>query len=218
VRYYAVGEYGDTSGRPHFHVCLFGYPGCSNGITRVNVINGEADWMNCCPTCRLIGKTWGKGLVQVGVLTPQSASYCANYTVKKMTSWNDKRLNGRHPEFARMSLKPGIGHDSLWEVASTMMRYDLDERMIDVPISLASGKSVRLPLGRYLRKRLRGLVGRDDATPKEVLAAMEEEVRPLREAAFEASRSFKEVVIEASAGEVANLEAKFDLYRGKKSL
>lgn len=88
LRYYLVGEYGDESQRPHYHAALFG----------LSHLEGE-----------LLRTSWGHGHIQLGTLTKESAQYIAGYVTKKMTAPDDPRLQGRHPEFARMSLRPGIG-------------------------------------------------------------------------------------------------------------
>ena len=44
-------------------------------------------------------------------------------SVQKMTAKDDPRLSGRPPEFCRMSLKPGIGADAMWDVASDFRRF-----------------------------------------------------------------------------------------------
>lgn len=136
LRYFAVGEYGDFSGRPHYHAALFGV-----GVTE-DVRVREA---------------WGLGHIMLGDLTFASASYVAGYVTKKMTAWDDVRLNGRHPEFARMSLRPGIGASAMSDVAAALFNqhgWDEITRTGDVPSVLRHGSRM-FPLGRYLRRELR---------------------------------------------------------------
>lgn len=188
-RYFAVGEYGDQTERPHYHAALFGFPSCSHAVRVV----GEA----CpCPPCSAVRKTWGFGHVLVGSLTPHSAGYLAGYVTKKLTSASDTRLHGRHPEFARMSLRPGIGADAMWDVASVMMQY----RLSKVPTQLRHGSKL-LPLGRYLRSKLASMM---DA---EVDASFtDERLRLVRAYAFENSRSLSECWQEFAAPAALQLE------------
>ena len=135
-RFFAVGEYGDQSWRPHYHVCLFGR----------RAEDGD-----------LVQRTWALGFTSVGTLTFQSAAYCAGYVTKKMTVVDDVRLGGRCPEFARMSLRPGIGAVAIPQIADSL-RHPAGEREIarlcDVPDVLRHGPTL-YPLGRYLRAKLR---------------------------------------------------------------
>lgn len=196
IRYFAVGEYGDESERPHFHVALFNYKSCLRGRTLRRPGSDRPQWEKCCESCRVVGNTWGFGDIDAGTLNEQSAGYVCGYVTKKMTAKDDMRLNGRYPEFARMSLKPGIGADFIWDVASTLLEYDLELRE-DVPTELQHGMK-KMPLGRYLTRKLRKSVGKDEAAPESVTEKIREELQPLREAAFDASRSFKETVVEAN--------------------
>lgn len=142
VRYFGVGEYGDFSWRPHYHVALFG-------------VGREAS--------AIVDKTWGLGFTLVGDLTLQSAAYVAGYVNKKMTARDDPRIaeSGLYPEFARMSLRPGIGApavSSLAEAISNKHGWDEIERTGDVPAVLRhSGRN--LPLGRFMRRKLREAIG-----------------------------------------------------------
>ena len=158
IRYFGVGEYGDISWRPHYHVALFGWPACTGGVK----VNGECQ----CRSCSVVRTTWNFGHVLVGRLERKSAQYMSGYVTKKMTRADDPRLLDRHPEFSRMSLRPGIGANALHDVASEILRYKLEKN--DVPAALRVGSSV-MPIGRYLQRRLRSLVGRDEAAPVEVL-------------------------------------------------
>lgn len=89
LRFFAVGEYGDQTQRPHYHLILFG----------LNLSINEKQVLNC----------WRYGSIHFGEATQQSMSYCCGYITKDMTKRDDQRLNNRHPEFTRMSRKPGIG-------------------------------------------------------------------------------------------------------------
>lgn len=140
LRFFAVGEYGDLSQRPHYHLALFGL-GPQYG--------------------KLVEKTWSLGNVMLGDLTPASARYIAGYVTKKMTSPTDPRLNGRYQEFSRMSRMPGIGCTAIPKL-SKMLEVPLGlkeiDKLGDVPASLKHGNS-QLPLGRYLREKLRQDLG-----------------------------------------------------------
>lgn len=150
VRFFGVGEYGDQSFRPHYHVALFGYPVCSRG--RTMHLN-----QRCCDVCAVLKADWQLGGIDSGDLTLDSAQYIAGYVTKKMTSVDDVRLSGRYPEFARMSLRPGVGAVAIPDVAAALSG-EIGQREIansgDVPSVLSHGRR-RLPLGRYMREVLR---------------------------------------------------------------
>lgn len=216
-RFFAVGEYGDDNFRPHYHLILFGMPNCNRGVTLTRRNRP------CCPVCQLHVETWGKGNVYLGGVSDQSAAYTCGYAVKKMTKADDPRLEGRHPEFARMSNRPGIGEGFMHEVASTLLKHGLDELLVDVPTALGHGKKL-LPLGRYLTRRLRVLIGRDPNTPKEVLNAREEELRLVREAAFltavpgQKTEAFRQALIDQAEGSAIRLAAREKRLRKKGSI
>lgn len=212
LRFFGVGEYGDYSERAHYHAALFNYPTCRFGMSRYN--EGKR---NCCSTCDYVRDTWGKGNVLVGSLQRQSASYIAGYVTKKMTAAGDIRLNGRVPEFARMSLRPGIGGDAMHEVADVVLRYDLASKVGDVPNSLRHG-ACELPLGRYLVQRVRVLSGVGKDAPKVVLDKIDAEMLPLRldARADNENPSIKKRVIEKNAGKVQRVEALERIYHARK--
>ena len=90
-RYYAVGEYGDKTKRPHYHMALF----CQN--------DEQAD---------SILRSWQQryGFTQVSEMHDEKARYLANYTAKKLTKADDARLEpGQEPEFRISSRNPPLG-------------------------------------------------------------------------------------------------------------
>lgn len=132
-----------------------------------------------------------------------------------MTALDDMRLRGRYPEFARMSLKPGIGSDAMWDVASKLLA-SLDQRA-DVPSALRQYGKLN-PIGRYLRRRLRVLVGRDEAAlPNE---ALEAEMLVLQEAARSSSEtpSLKGQLLNASEGQYRQIVARNAIYKKDRPL
>ncbi len=173
IRYFAVGEYGDLTQRPHYHLALFGWPSCSCSMQ-----SRLSRKSYTCQFCSVVSSTWGKGMVSSDVLELHSAAYVAGYVAKKLTSKDDPRLRGRYPEFARMSRNPGIGVDMMHEVASTWLSHSALDQQTDVPVGLRHGAK-QLPLGRHLRHKLREFVGRDPKAPQAVLDEMEKEVRSL---------------------------------------
>lgn len=210
-RFYLVGEYGDTSHRPHYHLILFGFEPCLRGRTRRDVISGECKWRDCCVRCRLVGESWSRGIVEIGEVNKDSCGYIAGYVMKKMTRFDDIRLNGRHPEFCRQSNQGGLGLWRIPQIAEGIKHHGLE--YLDT-VSLLVGDR-RKPLGRYLSRKLREALGKDGDTPPEVLEALASELLPLRQAAFDASSPLKDAVIAAGEQKYLNFMAKQSLY-GKK--
>lgn len=222
LRFYACGEYGDESWRPHYHVALFGYPSCRYAKTRYSR-NGP---IQCCVQCHVVHDEWGYGGVSLGNLETASAQYVAGYVTKKLNKVCP-RLGDRHPEFSRMSLRPGIGAGAMWEVADALMKFNLEESEADVPSALRHGKRL-MPLGKYLRRILRERCGLDPKAPQASLDAMAEELRAMYEAADAATAApgfsrfksavFKNMVIDAGSGERASIEAKARIFKQRKTL
>lgn len=104
------------------------------------------------------------GFISVYELTPARASYIAQYTVKKMTQKDSHNLNGRYPEFARMSRRPGLADPVIpWLADQHLTRLGsqalLDQGDVFTAIRL-DGKI--WPLGQFLRSRLRKKLGVPD--------------------------------------------------------
>ena len=191
IRTYGVGEYGTKTQRPHYHIVLFGMPHCVYGqpkIGRKRVSlekDGERYWEinQCkCKPCQLVQKKWKYGFTLNGTLTKDSAAYVCGYVTKKMTNKNNEQvkeyLQGRYPEFARMSNRPGIGANSLDNLVEILesehgCNYLLENG--DVPSTLRIAGQIR-PLGTYLKRKLREKMDwKETGTPKELLQKMQEE-------------------------------------------
>jgi len=165
IRYYLVGEYGDKTERPHYHAAIFGVS-CNGPNPRY--YNGK----KCnCNVCRITHDSWKNGFIGIGTLENDSASYIAGYiqkTVKVdgkavmgLTNKKDPLvqnwLKGRHPEFTRMSRRPGIGGDSVDNVVAALKSTYGDEYVDqhgDVPFQLTHGGQ-SYSIGRYLRECIR---------------------------------------------------------------
>jgi len=77
LRYYAVGEYGDKTYRPHYHACLFGHDFTEGAIFTQR--EPYPLWVNV-----ELNKIWGLGDVRVGALNFETARYTASYVLKKL--------------------------------------------------------------------------------------------------------------------------------------
>lgn len=111
IRFYACGEYGGRTQRPHYHIAIFNCDVTVWGDLELlrNNTSGNPLW-----TSPKIEKIWGKGFITIGDLTPESAGYIARYMLKKQKG-NERwyyEANGLIPEYTTMSNKPGISR--LW--------------------------------------------------------------------------------------------------------
>jgi len=114
-RYFGCGEYGENTGRPHFHLLLYGH---LEGFELV----GVSRFSN--PT---ILKAWNKGHILVESVDPGSIAYVCGYVEKKQADpkWFDYPVK----PFLVMSRKPGIGMvylvDNYDSIKSTKKVYGL---------------------------------------------------------------------------------------------
>lgn len=83
-RYYAVGEYGSITKRPHYHVLMF------------NVNERHHD---------MILEAWKYGQIDIGTVTLASIGYVTKYHVSR-----GDYPEGAEKPFTLMSRKPAIGH------------------------------------------------------------------------------------------------------------
>jgi len=130
LRYYAVGEYGDETNRPHYHACIFGHD-WTEGRT---ILRATPSLLWTHPQLEAV---WGLGMVSIGALTYETAQYTASYVTKKL---NNKRRYVRLEEEtgelvpltqprAFMSLRPAIGRE--WLASWGTNVYDHDHVVIN---------------------------------------------------------------------------------------
>lgn len=160
VRYYAVGEYGEKFGRPHYHAIVFGLQACGSC------------W-SCCQKgigpdrpsadCEVIRDTWNLGFVDVEDVTAASIGYVCGYIEKALYLPEWKNL--ARP-FSLMSL--GLGRDYVEEHRDQLVAM----RGVTV-----QGKEVGLP--KYYREKL------PEITPEMLLEKGQERREELHDHYFE---------------------------------
>lgn len=145
IKYYAVGEYGGQTLRPHYHAIIFN-TNLSLLLTQSEV---NAIHQGVIP---LDGKhpfktdLWQNGNITIGHLTDASAAYTLKYMCKDAQipmHKNDDRL----PEFCLMS--KGLGANYITSQTKTWHENDLLNRCY---APLPDNKKVALP--RYYRQRI----------------------------------------------------------------
>lgn len=221
MRFYGIGEYGDERGRPHYHAMLFNFPTCVYGDSGLDQTN------TCgCRVCQLVSSTWRFGRVHVGTVEARSAYYIAGYTLKGMFRFDDPRLKGRYPEFSRKSLKPGIGALALPTIADALREHQVLALEGDVVGALRHGKKI-LPIGPYLRRKLRAEFGLDEAAPACTVDLAKASMQDLREIAASLTdeathrglvnrRVYRGLMVERAKIKEGQLKARLAIYEGKK--
>lgn len=138
IKYYAVGEYGEIHGRPHYHIILFGLPEKYFKLREKIYNQKNRKWENCYSL-----DSWPYGIVHIGNVEPESIKYVTNYIDKVYygEAFIKKIYGNRQQPFSLMS--KGLG-----------ARYAKDnEKMIKQHLNITvGGKDVGIP--RYYQKKL----------------------------------------------------------------
>lgn len=217
MRYYAAGEYSPAE-RPHYHAILFGYQGCAYGKSRY----ADGRTIDCCASCDTVRDTWGKGIIECQPAAPGHFGYVSGYVMKKMTSKHDIRLNGRHPEFSRMSNggrtgQGGIGAHAVPGLAAVSKTRLDDGSAVDVVDQIRhDGK--KMLIGRYLRNKIRKELNLEQKAPPEVAAKIEAELLLLRSAAKTdpVNITLKKQLVSKASGKIASIKARAEIHNSRK--
>jgi len=115
IKYYAAGEYGGKTKRPHYHIILF---------------NAQPE---------LVEMSWQLGSVHYGKVSGASVGYTLKY-MSKPRCIPMHRNDDRQPEFSLMS--KGLGENYLDEKMISWHLKDANNRMY---INLEEGKKAAMP-------------------------------------------------------------------------
>lgn len=195
-RFYAVGEYGGQTARPHYHVIYFGLD-----IPDLKYIckSSKGDLVF---DSEFIKKVWSNGFITIEGVDVGSACYVARYCDKK------KRLNksqkeelkkkGIVPEFSRMSNRPGIGAAYLDKAEELFLEGIFNDYI--------NGKSYSFPL--YFTKKLKKMY---EDTPE--LLKYEDEALKKQYAKIAQNLELSDAV-----GDLSLYYANQDIYKSKRGL
>jgi hypothetical protein len=158
IRYYCVGEYGDTSHRPHYHIIIFGM-----ALFEKEAIEKAWSWQG-----------YQMGHIMIGDVNFSSARYVTGYIqkcLKKLDPYNEKKypwmlranINNknpvrRSPEFVTTSnRKGGLGIKFAYKIADEMKKNKINPYKVGM---IRIGKKL-CPVGRYLRTKMLERMGLD---------------------------------------------------------
>lgn len=228
LRFFAVGEYGSRTFRPHYHAALFGYPPCFGSSAKL------AGKPCTCTSCIPVANCWtdsrpgergqSRGFHTLGTLEPASAAYVAKYATKSMEEGDKdvKHPTGCVPPFSRQSLRPGIGAGVCDDIASSLLLAGRD-RISDIPGYLSHGR-IRRPIGRYLRDQIRERMGitKEEAT-RYAYELIEKEMQDLRFLALQAPKgqkawAFRELLVSQTEVKRQQIVTKAKIKASKRSL
>lgn len=149
LRYFACGEYGEESWRPHYHAVIFNLSALDCAKVGRHMVHPD------------VQAAWGLGYTSAGDLSPERAAYCAQYVTKKMTRSTDgyvaRQLAGRWPEFMRASRRPGIGALHVERMAEALV-YACPEAE-DVPTEIVMPDGRRFGMPTFIAHKLREELG-----------------------------------------------------------
>lgn len=139
IRIAYSGEYGELTHRAHYHACV---------MNLKEPFKDLAFWDGKTQVSQELNKVWGKGRVNVGTLTHQSAAYVAKYTLKKHDDPDSFYITSR---------RPGLGYGHYIKQHQTIG---------EGVIYYYDGQIKRLPIPKYYKYRLK----QEDPETMEALA------------------------------------------------
>ena len=140
IRYYACGEYGSESFRPHYHAIIFGYNFDNDRVFYKKNFRGDIYYKS-----DFLDSVWNNGITMVADLEWDCCAYVARYVAKKLGNKLDYAKYDIPKEFVVMSRRPGIARQFYDDNKETLIK--------DKRIYLSTDKgSKRIHTPRYYEK------------------------------------------------------------------
>ena len=139
LRYFCAGEYGEQTGRPHYHLILFNY--FPEKLKPYRLLSKEGYF-----TDERITRLWPYGIHNLACTNDFTTfNYVAGYVTKKVDKETQAHIkNGLQPPFCRMSLHPGIGQQYYLEHEEEIWTQGY--------VQLSGGRRAQIP--RYFEKQM----------------------------------------------------------------
>ena len=111
VRYYACGEYGTQTRRPHYHAIIFNEDFLSSRYQYVitDELYGNQELEN----------VWGNGQIAIASFDNAAAFYTAGYVSKKITDTDSFALQSRNPPIGKTWLREH--YDNLYRIGTVQL-------------------------------------------------------------------------------------------------
>lgn len=122
LRFFACGEYGGKTHRPHYHLIIYGLHLPRDDLTPVRNVNSQY----ILYSSDFIKKAWPFGFNAVGAVTWDTCCYTARYILKKQKGLGADVYDflGIEPEFTLMSRMPGIAAQYYIDHKDEIYEYD----------------------------------------------------------------------------------------------
>ena len=140
IRYYACGEYGGKTARPHYHLILFNCPHFAD-----EKFYKKNEYNHKMYRSEILNKLWHKGNCVIGSATRHSIDYVTSFMLKA----NGKIPEEANREFQCMSNRKGLGYDYLIK--------NIDSIIADDKIRITGNKTVAVP--KYFDKKICEIIG-----------------------------------------------------------
>lgn len=143
IRYYAAGEYGSNTFRPHYHAIIFGL--CLEDFPD-RVLIGKNELGQLHYSSPLFESIWSNGFVVLSDVSWKTCAYVSRYVQKKVFAGTQVITDvlGAEPEFSVMSRRPGIGAKYLEDHPD----------LFDYSMLYPKGKPEGVRIPKYFMKKL----------------------------------------------------------------
>lgn len=120
LRYFACGEYGSNTFRPHYHAICYSLP-----IDDL-VFWSKSKTGNPLFRSEYLEKIWKCGIVTVSPVSWETCAYTARYVMKKANGYDKQYFTdlGYDPEFTVMSRRPGIARKYYDKFKDKIYKFD----------------------------------------------------------------------------------------------
>lgn len=134
LRFYAAGEYGSTTQRPHYHAIIFGLSLTDFDDLRPKGLN---ELGQCYYISDKFAEIWQNGFCLLCDVSYKTCAYVSRYVMKK--AFQPMVLHDCEAEFSLMSRRPGIGayylqdHPDLFEYSKIYVSNGNESVGVSVP-------------------------------------------------------------------------------------